>query len=407
MQHLREAEESSFMKAVREAQESSVTQHLREAEESSFMKAVREAQESSATQHLREAEESSFMKAVREAQELSATQHLREAEESSFMKAVREAAESPILIELRRMEQSPFIREFQDLDKSTFMHDVDGFRSVSDHIAEIISPSIITSTSLSTQNWQSTLYDRLGSLRLDWLDPDPARSISGFSHLARLHDSIHLNDPFSEPVTQLVNRELGEPSTCNETEVLAASNGFNSDITAFDDDHYIEVIEIAGFEIDLPRSNTSTHAAQDGSPLTFCNKSGRLLRVLEDSLRFAIKKSIYRLGKSDNQVFPGQIFKNCQEKQRAAKERTGSYLELIYYTDFMELLSLIVGRILWNAYFKEVFINKVDFQASMQRIHPIRIEIAHSRPISKENLITFAVESQRILKALERATLIE
>ncbi|MBS3668071.1 Swt1 family HEPN domain-containing protein, partial [Vreelandella boliviensis] len=320
-------------------------------------------------------------------------------------KAMREAEESPIIIELRKMEQSPFMRELHALEKSSFIHDIDGFRSVSDHLAELISPSITTAPFLSIQNWQNTLSDRLGNLRLDWLDRDPARSISGFSHLARLHDSIDLNDPFSEPVIQLVNRELGEPSTYSESMVPAVSEGFNSDITAFEDDHYLEVIEIAGFEIDLPRPNAPTHAPHDGTPLTFCSKSSRLLMVLENSLRFAIKKTIYHLGKSDNQVFPGQMLERCREKQQKAKESTGSHLELIYYADFMELLSLIEGKILWNGFFQKVFRNKTDIQASMQRIHPIRIEIAHSRPVSKENLITFAVESQRVLKALERANL--
>lgn len=305
---------------------------------------------------------------------------------------------------LREAEGSPFIKELQTLERSSFIHDIKEFRSFSDHIAELVSPAVTTNSLLSVQTWQNTLSDRLGSLRVDWLDRDPARSITGFSHLARLSDSIELNDPFSEPVIQLVNSELGEPSVYNESTVPTVSEGFNSDITAFDDDHYVEVIQIAGVEIGLPSSNAPTHA--DRTPLTFCKESNRLLIVLENSLRFAVKEVIKKLGKHDKQVFPGHILENCRKKQRQAKERTGSHLELIYYTDFMELLTLIEGKILWNGYFQKVFRNKIDIQASMQRIHPIRIEIAHSRPLSKEGLIILAVESERVLKALRNARLI-
>ncbi len=371
--HVRDLEESSTSKYLRDLEESSASRHLRDLGESSTSKYLRDLEESTASRHLRDLEESSASKYLRDLEESSASRHLRDLGESSTSKYLRD------------LEESRFLQELQTPKNCSFLNDIDGFRSVSDYLAGLISPSAISASSLPIETWQSTLFDRLGSLRVDWLDPDPIKSIAGFSHLARLSDFIDINDPFSDSVARLLDKELGEPLADSSQIDSNVSNGFNLDIAAFDDDHYSEIIKIAGFEIDLSKFDTTAYSPDDGTPVKFCHESSYTMQILENALRLAITKIIRRIGLHEKNVLPGQILENCRRKQQTAREKTGSSFSLIYYTDFMELLSLIIGGKLWKGHFEKVFMNKNDIQASFERIHPIRIELAHHRPISKFN----------------------
>jgi len=73
---------------------------------------------------------------------------------------------------------------------------------------------------------------------------------------------------------------------------------------------------------------------------------------------------------------------------------------LLYYNDFMDLADIICQRHNWNDAFQRFFQSKPDFQASMQRLAPVRNTIGHNRPLVRADQITLLAEGYRILNAL-------
>uniref|UniRef100_UPI003D6B6B21 Swt1 family HEPN domain-containing protein n=1 Tax=Pelagimonas sp. TaxID=2073170 RepID=UPI003D6B6B21 len=96
----------------------------------------------------------------------------------------------------------------------------------------------------------------------------------------------------------------------------------------------------------------------------------------------------------------GDLQKRWQERKTADHDRRGDSYPLLYYADFMDLADIICQRQNWNDAFQRFFQSKPDFQASMQRLAPVRNNIGHNRPLVRADQITLLAEGYRILNAL-------
>ena len=80
--------------------------------------------------------------------------------------------------------------------------------------------------------------------------------------------------------------------------------------------------------------------------------------------------------------------------------RGESPLGLIQYSNFMELKDIVIQRQHWREVFGAVFKKKEHFATGMDRLHPIRLPLAHSRPIGIAQQYHLISEAGHILRAL-------
>ncbi len=87
-------------------------------------------------------------------------------------------------------------------------------------------------------------------------------------------------------------------------------------------------------------------------------------------------------------------------RQAASVSKGNPALALIYYADFQDLLDIMARRDLWRDVFGVVFGPKPLFEATMTRLHAIRIEIGHARPLTNTTRLRLEVEANAVFKAL-------
>ena len=79
--------------------------------------------------------------------------------------------------------------------------------------------------------------------------------------------------------------------------------------------------------------------------------------------------------------------------------------ELIEYSDFKDILLVILESRNWENSFESLFGDKDDISVSFHRLAPIRNSIAHNRQLSDDDHITLLSEANRILGRLGRGLL--
>ncbi|MGH8067571.1 MAG: Swt1 family HEPN domain-containing protein [Candidatus Entotheonellia bacterium] len=128
-----------------------------------------------------------------------------------------------------------------------------------------------------------------------------------------------------------------------------------------------------------------------------------ILFNLETKLRIFIHTIMTeRFGHSwYKQRVPGELCKDWQKKRIIALSKKEKEYPLLWYADFTDYIKIIEQNHNWNDVFRPVFQTKIDIQTSFQRLFPIRICIAHQRPITKEDFLLLTVESHRILRAID------
>jgi hypothetical protein len=91
------------------------------------------------------------------------------------------------------------------------------------------------------------------------------------------------------------------------------------------------------------------------------------------------------------------------EDKKATAVRKGFLpSRLIDYADFGEYLGIIVQKNNWREIFEPIFGNKKDTEVSFERLHPLRIETMHNRPLSRTDAAVLATEVHRLSSKLKR-----
>ncbi len=76
-------------------------------------------------------------------------------------------------------------------------------------------------------------------------------------------------------------------------------------------------------------------------------------------------------------------------------------LHLIYYADFMEMAEIVSNKELWESTFKAVFRHKERFRLAIQRLHGLRIQSSHSRPLTRTRRLRLLAEAMELFEAIE------
>ncbi|MFG6511793.1 MULTISPECIES: Swt1 family HEPN domain-containing protein [unclassified Sulfitobacter] len=256
--------------------------------------------------------------------------------------------------------------------------------------------------------WQSSLAERMAQLQNPWAIEDHLGvSMVGFARIARLHDISSGTEPFNPAGQEVFAEELGEPVDFDENqspedrETARIDAGMNAEIVAFPPAAYPHVLFSAGFQLRVEAVATVTTENGDETG-RYDPQHASFLGQIENRLRDLVQAELSHL-EGENWLerrINGDLRKRWRERKIADHDRRGDSYPLLYYADFMDLADIICQRHNWNDAFERFFQSKPDFQASMQRLAPVRNTIGHNRPLVRADQITLLAEGYRILNAL-------
>jgi hypothetical protein len=99
---------------------------------------------------------------------------------------------------------------------------------------------------------------------------------------------------------------------------------------------------------------------------------------------------------------PNGFYEVWREKKRKAEEAGAKERHLIEYADFTDYAALICRGDNWREVFQLCFVRPESVRESFQRLHPIRLDIAHSRLITQDDELLLYVEMKRLEKSIRR-----
>lgn len=258
--------------------------------------------------------------------------------------------------------------------------------------------------------WEKILSNRLLNLnKIAKLSNLSSQSIFGFAKLARLNDAIHLNLPYSDLVTELIHEEFGDYVEDNENfrtadkrDEAVIKAGFDQDLIAFPHKQMGEVMISAGFNFSPPAPPKFHYDQCEENNLIINQKHKSIITSIELHLRCLIVTKLSKIEPHhwEKRRIPGLMLRNWRERQESDFNEGKHILNLIYYSDFMDLQTIIIRKDNWNDVFSSVFHHKEGFIETMRRLGSIRNAISHSRPLGRTDIVTLEAEAMRIFYAL-------
>lgn len=282
-------------------------------------------------------------------------------------------------------------------------------------------------------NFFGSLRDRYGNqlpgaqeamlaMQAPWLDSlRTVQSIRGFAELQAIGGSLSIASSFGDEFSDSLRIDLGDwrdPITTWPQAVFESvdarrgfyvERGLNTDLTDFPDAAFDEGLSIAGVKGDTPilvvayGELTSLFIdSEDDKALARTNSAHDHVQRFEFQLRKFINQSLTKAVGPDwpKHRLPNGIYDKWIGKKSADKGRKNE-LPLIAYADFTEYVDVICREDNWKGVFAATFERKESVRESFQRMHPIRIAIAHARPISNDDELFLYVEVRRLLNVMK------
>jgi len=410
---LREVEKHSGVLRLREQlvliEGNSVLAHAREAarlfEESSTMRAIREMERSSVLAHARMLEENSAITRALEA--------LRSHEELARM------AMGPMW-ELRRAglfdEDTPW-RKNAELASQAMASFEARFRLPDQLESALLAEQfrargVATELTLHNQGIAAQALQRaMEKMSTPWLDQQEAmRSIAGFAEIQRIGEAVRTMPAFDEFLAASLREGLGDwrdpISWCPEifTDLAARGDfyvqlGFNPALTSFPLPAFKQGLQIAGLE----EAQTESEPAEgEENGLVRTNAAHDRVQRLERLLRRFIDQHLTRAYGTDwpKHRLPNGVCDQWREKKRKAEEAGAEVRPLIEYSDFTDYTGIICKKDNWREVFQSFFRREESVRETFQRLHPIRLDIAHARLITQDDELLLQVEVRRLEKAI-------
>lgn len=260
------------------------------------------------------------------------------------------------------------------------------------------------------------------AMQAPWLDSlHTVRSVRGFAELQAIGGSLVVAPSFGDDFSNALRADLGDwrdPITTWQSADFERADarrgfyvdrGFNTNLTDFPDTAFDESLSIAGIKGDSPilvvAYGELTSLFIDGDEdeaLARTNVAHDRLQRLESQLRKFIDLSMTKAYGTDwpkhrmpNGVYEKWIFKKAADKGRKIE------WPLIFYADFTEYVDIICRSDNWREVFAATFERMESVRESFQRMYPIRLAIAHTRPIDKEDELLLFVEAKRLLRVMQ------
>lgn len=355
--------------------------------------------------------ESSVQRMLRQLDEASAPIRLAaQFEEMSRRSALSEATQA-LFVNSQLGAQLEAARWQSELLHETLriaiLPELSSLAAMAEQMAAQISPFQMA---LKTQSaWRERLEAQMASVTTPWLDVNFASlSFEGFAVVSRLNQAVRYEAPYNDAAREQIDCDLGDPIQIDddagpsERDEAHIQAGMNASMLAISPAAMGDVLIQTGFVVRAEFAPIP--ATIDGSNPGHVFHPGHnfLIITVEQNLRAAISEKMrVQYGETwiGSRVAP-ELVESWELRREAAVAQGERPLELIQYSNFMELKDIVIRKQHWREVFEPIFKKKHHFETSMERLHPIRLPLAHSRPIGTAQQIHLISEAACVLKAL-------
>ncbi|MEQ8693915.1 MAG: hypothetical protein RIC85_01130 [Gammaproteobacteria bacterium] len=251
--------------------------------------------------------------------------------------------------------------DVQSLMDRALLPDRLGLAEMAQKMATEIDP--FQTTLMTEPAWSRLLEHQMAAVSTPWLQPHLASlSFEGFAVVSRLGQIVRHADPFDDPAREQIDEDLGDPVEVednagpDERDAAHVDAGMTPSMLAISPSAVGDVMIQTGFV--LKAEFAPIPATTDGSDLghSFHPGHNMLITTVEQNLRNVIAdKMRVQYGETwlDTRVDSAlvQDWKNRRDEAVAHGERP---LDLIQYSNFMELKDIIIRKQHWREVFEPI-----------------------------------------------------
>lgn len=265
-----------------------------------------------------------------------------------------------------------------------------------------------------------SFVQRLAAMKNPWLDvQDELGSVKRILELQKVGAVIGSQATFSESAAAQIRNWLGDwrapvawpDGIWRDLAARAdfyADLGFNADLTDLPPAAFREATEIADIR-SLRPSLVESHgppvpsAPHEEAAFARTNDAHDWLQRFESHLRLFIDTEMTRLFGPEwpTHRLPNGMHGRWTEKKDAAARAERPECVPIAYAEFTDYLQIIIRKDNWRQVFGSHFERREDLRESFQRLHPIRLDTMHARPISQDDELLLYVEIRRIMRVID------
>ena len=273
--------------------------------------------------------------------------------------------------------------------------------------------------------WQNVLQAQYESLALGWVDAhNPASSFAGFAKLGGLNQIIR-ERAFESETLYAMREAIGETYSTGhrilENIVGVAERvrayrtlGFDSDLTHFRSDSYLQILARAGFEVlwtpeDDESDDTERPHAEHHEELLVLSLPSKvntriyeILFAFESAIRNFISHELRRRHGDDwHQIaLPPSLITQYRKKQNTDVSKGRPTEPLIAYADISHYAQIMQHNNNWEHSFESYFKDLGALNSAFAWIAGIRNVNHHNRQLAKEDVTLFVMNMQHILQAI-------
>lgn len=382
-------------------------------------------QNRSAIKMAREAANSPTIKAVMALQENSAVKRMLEDVERH--RSIMRAVEGP-LAELRRAgvfdQTSQFHEEFRKTQQ--MMEEFKARFALPEASAAVklmqeFQQSPYAGVMQRYAEQASEIQRAMEAMQTPWLDAQQApKSVAGFAEIQGIGGMITRMPSFADHVSDALRIDLGDwrdkiiwPASVL-TDLGARAEfyvglGFDPSLTDFPAPAFQETTEIAGLRREPPplvdAYGDPVPPADDDEEeeaLVRTNFAHDWLLRLETNVRRFIDAQMTAVSGPDwpKHRLPNGMYDQWMQKREAAIKAGREPKSLIAYADFNDYEPVICKRDNWREVFGGYFGRPESVRESFQRLHLIRVDTMHARPIGQDDELLLYIEVRRLIRVV-------
>ena len=267
----------------------------------------------------------------------------------------------------------------------------------------------------------TALRRAIESMQNPWLDTaNRLGSVQRLVQLQGIGELISHDTTFDPAVAENLRTSLGdwrEAITWPEeiwTDLGARADfyadlGFDPDLTDLPAPAFREASEITTIQSGRPSlvedygsPEASAPDALEEKALARTREARDWLRGLEGNLRrFIDREMITAFGSGwPRRQLPDHKHHAWKSKKDAAERAGAPSRPLIAYADFTDYVPVICKRDHWETVFGPFFERPESIRESFQRLHPVRLDTMHARPITQDDELLLYVEAKRLLRRI-------
>ena len=185
--------------------------------------------------------------------------------------------------------------------------------------------------------------------------------------------------------------------------------GFDTELTDFPAPAFRETVTIARLRREPPTLVDAygapvARAESDDEEIALVrtNEAHDWLLRLETQLRRFIDHHMTQAYGPDwpRHRLPNGLYEKWAEKKQRAEDAVGRVRPLIAYADFTDYEPVLCRGDNWREIFVRYFHRRESVRETFQRLHPIRLDTMHARPITQDDELLLYVETRRLTKVI-------